>query len=118
MYEIFAKLLADKNIKAIDVSKATGINSAVFSEWKKGKSSPKVDKLQKIADYFDVPLEYLVTGKMSNKNEDYYLDPETHKLAQEIYDNPEYRVLFDASRKLSPEDIQFVIDMINKMKHD
>ena len=42
---------------------ATGLPSSLFSEWKRGKSSPKVDKLQKIADYFEVSIEYLMTGK-------------------------------------------------------
>lgn len=63
MYEIFSKLLKEQNVRASDVSKATGINPTVFSEWKKGKSSPKIDKLQKIADYFNVSLEYLMSGK-------------------------------------------------------
>ena len=31
--------------------------------WKQGKYTPKQDKLQKIADYFGVSLEYLMTGK-------------------------------------------------------
>lgn len=62
MYEIFAKLLEKFDVKAADVSKATGLPSSLFSEWKKGKSNPKADKLQKIADYFGVSLNYLLTG--------------------------------------------------------
>ena len=62
-YEIFAELLTKKGVRASDVAKATGINPTVFSEWKKGKSSPKSDKLQKIADYFGVSMEYLMTGE-------------------------------------------------------
>lgn len=63
MYEIFAKLLNDNHVKPVDVTRATGISSTVFSEWKKGKSTPKADKLQLIADYFGVSLEFLLTGK-------------------------------------------------------
>ena len=63
MYEIFAKLLEERNLKAADVCRGTGLPSSLFSEWKRGKSSPKVDKLQKIADYFEVSIEYLMTGK-------------------------------------------------------
>jgi len=118
MYEVFKKLLEIHGITAYKVAKDTGIATATLSDWKKGKSKPKQDKMQKIADYFNVSIEYLNTGKPPNKDENYYLDPETRKLAQEIYENPQYRVLFDASRKLTPEDIQFVIDMIDRMKHD
>lgn len=63
MYDIFVQLLQQSGKKASDVSKATGIPSSTFSDWKKGKSSPKTEKLQKIADYFGVSLNYLTTGK-------------------------------------------------------
>ena len=46
-YEIFAELLKKKGIKTSDVAAATGISNMTFSDWKKGKSTPKVDKLQK-----------------------------------------------------------------------
>lgn len=70
MYDLFLELLKENNKKAIDVSRATGIPSSTFSDWKKGKSSPKQEKLKKIADYFGVTLEYLMTGKEeSEKNE-------------------------------------------------
>ncbi|MPN11830.1 hypothetical protein SDC9_159138 [bioreactor metagenome] len=35
----------------------------MLSEWKKGSYTPKQDKLQKIADYFGVTVDYLMTGK-------------------------------------------------------
>lgn len=62
MYEIFAKLLAEKGLKAADVTRATGIKSPVFSEWKKGKSKPNTDKMIKIANFLGVSVEYLSTG--------------------------------------------------------
>lgn len=45
----------------------------------------------------------------------YYLDAEAKEYAQFLFDNPEYRVLFDASRKVKPEDIDFVRKFIDKM---
>ena len=39
MYEIFEKLLAEKGVKTADVTRATGISSTVFSEWKKDRAS-------------------------------------------------------------------------------
>lgn len=36
-----------------------------LSDWKRGKTTPKQDKLQLIADYFGVTLDYLVTGEES-----------------------------------------------------
>lgn len=57
-YEKFAQLLSERNIKSVDVSRATGIYTSTFSDWKTGRSNPKMDKLQKIATYFNVPVEY------------------------------------------------------------
>lgn len=52
MYEIFAKLMKANGCTAYQVSKATGIAQSTLSDWKSGKSVPKADKLQKIADFF------------------------------------------------------------------
>lgn len=52
MYEIFAELLDQSGKKTIDVARATGIPSSTFTDWKKGRSTPKQDKLKKIADFF------------------------------------------------------------------
>lgn len=113
-YEIFAELLTKKGVRTSDVAKATGINPTVFSEWKKGKSSPKSDKLQKIADFFGVSMEYLMTGQDPDPETGYYLDPEAAELAEFAHKNPEYKVLFDASRNVKPEDINFVLEMIKR----
>ena len=56
MYERFEQLLQENDVSTYKVSKATGIAQSVFSAWKKGISTPKTDKLQRIADYFHVPL--------------------------------------------------------------
>lgn len=60
MYERFKQLLEKHNVTAYRVGKETGIASSVFSEWKSGKSKPKVDKLKKIADYFGVDINELL----------------------------------------------------------
>lgn len=65
MYEIFERLLKEKGVKTADVCKATGLKHPTFSDWKKGKSAPNVDKLILIANYFGVSVEYLRTGKES-----------------------------------------------------
>ena len=42
------------------VAQDIGISSVVFSDWRRGKSMPKTDKLLKIADYFGVGIEYFL----------------------------------------------------------
>jgi len=63
MYEIFEELLKKNGITAYRVAKETGITTATLTSWKQGKYTPKQEKLQKIADYFGVSIDYLMTGK-------------------------------------------------------
>lgn len=63
MYEIFIQLLQKYGETAYQVSKATGVSQTTFSNWKSGRSNPKTDALQKIADHFGVTVDYLMTGK-------------------------------------------------------
>ena len=58
MYAKYVKLRDKAGYTDYQVSKETGIPKSVFSEWKSGRSAPKIDKLYEIAKLFDVPLEY------------------------------------------------------------
>ena len=113
MWEIFEKLMKAKGVRMSDVSRETGVSYSTFTDWKTGRYTPKADKMQKIADYFGVTVEYLMTGE---KNDGYYLNPETAKAAQELFENPEYRVLFDAARGSSAEDIYMAADLLRRLK--
>lgn len=67
MYSKFEELLQKNNMTTYRVAKDIGISSVTFTDWKKGRSKPKVDKLQKIADYFGVPLEYFLDQEGANE---------------------------------------------------
>ena len=58
-YDIYKKLLDIKKMKNSDVSRATGISNMTLSDWKNGKSTPKLDKLEIIAKLLGVTLDYL-----------------------------------------------------------
>lgn len=60
MYQKFEQLVNARGISSYKVAKDTGLAPTVFSDWKHGKSKPKVDKLKKIADYFGVTIEYFI----------------------------------------------------------
>lgn len=73
MYSIFEELCKLNNVTPYKIWKETGISRSTFSDWKNGKSTPKQDKLAKIADYFGVTVDYLMTGK----------EPETKEYSSE-----------------------------------
>lgn len=63
MYTNYAEMRDRKGLRDADVAKATGISQTVFTDWKNGKSSPKIDKIIKIADFFQVSLDEFVREK-------------------------------------------------------
>lgn len=69
MYKVFEALLSTYGVSAYQVAKATGISTGSLSDWKKGRSSPKADKLQKIADYFGVTVDYLLGNEQNEQKE-------------------------------------------------
>lgn len=60
MYKKFERLLKERNLTSYRVSLDTGIAQSTLSDWKIGRSKPKVDKLKILADYFGVPIEYFL----------------------------------------------------------
>lgn len=72
MYDIVEKLMEEKGVKASDVARETGIPSSVFTDWKKGRYTPKADKLYLIAKYFGVPMEIFFDKEVSWDTEKSY----------------------------------------------
>lgn len=59
-YDIYEQLLAEKGLTSYKVGHDTGIATSTLTSWKQGKYQPKPEKLQKIADYLGVRVEYLM----------------------------------------------------------
>lgn len=115
MYEIFENLCNKNNVTPYRVCKETGLTTATISNWKAGRYTPKQDKLQKIADYFGVTLEYLMTGEEKEADR-YYINEETAKVAQEIFENRELRALFDVQRDMEADDLRALHNMALALK--
>lgn len=112
MWEIFEKLCKERGVTPYRVGEATGIKTSSLSAWKNGRYKFKMDKLMKIAEFFDVSVEYLMTGEEREEREpSYYIDPDTAKIAQEIYANQNLRLLFDASKNATPEQLKLLQQM-------
>lgn len=66
-YSNFEKIINAKGISAYKVSKETGVSTVTLSNWKKGKYTPKTDKLQSICDFLDVDMGMIIeTQKKEN----------------------------------------------------
>ena len=111
MYEIFERLCRERGVTPYRVSEATGIRTSSLSGWKAGKFTPKQEKLKKIADYFGVSIEYLMTGEEPEGKGGYYINPDTADMAQQIYENKDLRLLFDVAKDVTPEQLKLLHDL-------
>lgn len=103
----------------LEIARNIGVSPQTFNTWCKGIAIPRMGKIQALADYFHINKSDLLEDKSnSNKEETYYLNDDARDMAQFLYENPDYKVLFDASRKVKKEDIQFVKEMIDRMSNN
>ncbi len=72
MYKRLEELLKEHHISAYRLAQETGISTATLTSWKQGKYAPKQDKLQKIADYFGVQVEWLTGATDFKTKEDLF----------------------------------------------
>lgn len=112
MYEIFEQLLTQAGVTSYQVSKATGIATATLSDWKRGRSTPKQDKLQKIADYFHVPLSYLLSGNMQETS----WDTDMLCLVQSAAGRESVKTLLEYSIRAEDSDIRLAIAVLKALE--
>ncbi len=118
MYERFVQLLQENNVTTYKVAKETGIGQSSFSDWKTGRATPKTDKLQKVADYFNVSLDYLTgNSEFRTKEEMFAHWEEKHnpdsKLAEEVKQIEEHELVYLARKgdiEFTEEEKQEIID--------
>ena len=97
-----------------DFAKAIGVPYSSLTDWINGRTYPRIDKIEKMAQYFGVQKSDLVESQ-SETGAVYYSDPETARLAQEMFDDPEMRALFHMKRNMRPEQFQAHYDMMKSL---
>ena len=111
MYSIYETLLNERVLKNADIARATGISNMTLSDWKRGVSTPKQDKLMKIADCLGVSVDYLMTGEEPKVD----LSVGTAKLVGKLVQDPEMAKALKKYFELSDEKKKHVIDTINML---
>ena len=125
----YAKIIA-KNLKKImyecgktqaDVAKDLKINKATISSWMNGTRIPRMDKIDLLCHYFNVKRSDLMEEAPAEQKKPvpqstWYDNPETARIAQMLFENPEYHVLFDAAQGSSPENLLLAADLLRRLK--
>lgn len=88
----------ERKIPISKLERDLGYSNAYISQLRKGTFPD--DRLKEIAKYLNVSVEYLMTGEEQNG---YYLNEETAKLAQEMFEDEDMRSLFNMKRNMPPD---------------
>ena len=105
------------NKKQADIINDLGINKSAVSTWINGTRMPRMDKVQALADYFGINKSDLLEEKGTQQEDNsYYIDEEAKELAQFLFKNPEYRILFDAAKDVSADNLEMVKTIIDKFR--
>lgn len=119
--KIFAKNLRHyldrENKTQKEVADAIGLSPQTFNTWLQMVALPRMGKVQALADYFGVNKSDLLEDKGTQEEDNsYYIDEDAKELAQFLFKNPEYRVLFDAAKDVSADDLEMVKTIIDKFR--
>lgn len=106
--------LAANNFSQADMARQMHVSTATAAKWYTGQTMPRVDKIQSLCNWLRIEKSDLLESK--NHKSAYYLNAETARIAQEVFEDPDLRILFDAARDSKPENIQFAADMLRRMK--
>lgn len=110
VYERIIDLCKQKNISVRRLEMDLDFSNGQIKKMRDSKINSV--RLLAIAEYFGTTVEYLLTGEEPS----YYTNPETARIAQEIFEDPNQRILFDASRDLQPDEVLLLAEIAKKMK--
>ena len=102
-----------------ELSKHIGISRQTLSRYENGIiGNIPSDRIEKIAIALNVsPAQLMGWEEMGGSSEeDYYTDPAVNEYAEQLRTNPNMRLLFDATKDMSKEDIDYVVDLVNRLK--
>ena len=110
VFERIENLRKSKKISQGKLEKELGFSNGSISKWK--TSMPTTERLQKIADYFGVTIDYLMTGNDSS-NEDI---TDRNDILKYLEENPEVAAIVECLKRFdNPDDLELIRKFIEKM---
>lgn len=113
------ELCKRKGVTMAEAERDLGFAKGYLS--KLDKTSPTSKRIRMIAEYFGVDpsillLRDFVDGQIEEIESGHYVNPDAAKAAQEAFDDPDMRALFDAARGASAEDIRAACAVLLALK--
>lgn len=108
------RYLEETNSTQAELATFLGVSNTTVNKWVRGYGAPRMDKVDKICEFFGIRRSDLLEEK-SKSNGGYYDDPEVAEIANRIHKDPKLRILMSANSNLSQEDLQIVIDLTKNL---
>lgn len=106
--------LNENNMTQVELANKLGVGTTSIYNWVSGLKTPRMDKVDAMCNIFNIRREDLLTD--APQEQTYYTNPETAKVAQEIFDNSDLRILFDAAKDSTPEQLKLAAEMLRQFK--
>ncbi|WP_368490794.1 helix-turn-helix domain-containing protein [Clostridium sp. BJN0013] len=119
-------LREEKSISQLELAKILNIANTTLSQYESGKRIPSDSIKKKIADYFNVSIDYLL-GRTDVKNsydsadkitESLNDDPELAQFWDSLKDREDLKLLFKQTRAMPPNDIKKIIRIIKAIEDE
>ena len=104
------ELRRERHLTQDQFAKKMGVSRSTIGMYEQGKREPEIDFITACAEFFNSSTDYLLGNESG-----YYENEETARLAQQMYDDPQMRALFDMKRGMKPEVFQAHYDMMKKL---
>lgn len=111
--DLVKKTCRERGISIAKLERECNFSNGYIGKLKKGTFP--VDKARKISEYLGIDLG-LLTGVQTDEQPKYYLNEETERFAQWIFENPEGRILFDAAIDSKPKNMMLAAEMLKRFK--
>lgn len=108
------RYLAESGKNQTDLAEALQVSTSTTSDWMGGKKTPRMDRIEQIAEYLGVRTSQLFEDP--SEQDAYHTNPETARIAQEIYEDDELRALFAEARDAEPEELRMLHSILKEFK--
>lgn len=112
--ERVVELCEKKGIRIARLEKECGFANGYVKGLKSGKIP--AERVRIIGDYLEVPYSKIDPEIFPEEEAQYYIRQETSRIAQEVFDDPDLRLLFEAAKGAKPENIRLAAEMLRQFK--
>lgn len=117
------KLRNEKNLLQKEIAKKLKITTSAYGFYEQGKRTPDTEILNKIAEFYNVSIDYLLgrtnirdsADKITNSLNS---NPELSEFWNSLRNREDLQLLFEQTKDLSPKNINQIIRIIKAIKDD